>query len=438
MAFSVLVPQVGQDLTVGKIVALNVAVGDDVKKGDIVAEVESEKAVFEVEAFEAGTVLDILYEVDQEAPVLEPLMFLGTPGENLATAAKDGAVVDADPDPQANGVIALATQSADTAAVAPDDGHIIRSSPLARRLAAKHGLDLGTLIGTGPKRSIVKRDVMSALEARAGTPETPSLATAPAPLVADLPGLVTLREGVADPVLFVHGFGAELAIWRPFVERTPLSNALMALDLPTHGSAGSSEGVADFDALTDRIAATLDQAGASRLHLVGHSLGAAVVAALAGRGTLDVRSLTLIAPAGLGPWIDGAFIDGFLAADSAPALSAWMAMAVHDRAKIPDAMIRATLAAREGSELAARQRALAAALFSRNTQLFSVRDALDRFEGPARVIVGANDRIVPPAQTDGLPAQIALHMLPGVGHQPHIEAMGLVARLVTQTVRSAG
>ena len=51
MAKSILMPQVGQDLTEGRVVAMNVKVGDNVKKGDIVAEVESEKATFEVEAF---------------------------------------------------------------------------------------------------------------------------------------------------------------------------------------------------------------------------------------------------------------------------------------------------------------------------------------------------------------------------------------------------
>ena len=62
MAKSILMPQVGQDLTEGRVVAMNVKVGDNVKKGDMVAEVESEKATFEVEAFEELLILAPLHD----------------------------------------------------------------------------------------------------------------------------------------------------------------------------------------------------------------------------------------------------------------------------------------------------------------------------------------------------------------------------------------
>ena len=87
MADAILVPQVGQDLTEAKIVALNVKLGDKVAKGDIVAEVESEKATFEVEAFVAGIVISLPYGVGDLAPVLEPLMHLGQAGETIGAAA---------------------------------------------------------------------------------------------------------------------------------------------------------------------------------------------------------------------------------------------------------------------------------------------------------------------------------------------------------------
>jgi pyruvate dehydrogenase E2 component (dihydrolipoamide acetyltransferase) len=77
MAQPILVPQVGQDLTEAKIVELHVKLGDRVKKGDLVAVVESEKASFEVEAFAEGVVISLPYKVDDWAPVLEPLMLLG-------------------------------------------------------------------------------------------------------------------------------------------------------------------------------------------------------------------------------------------------------------------------------------------------------------------------------------------------------------------------
>ena len=88
MAHPILVPQVGQDLTEATIIELHVKLGDRVKKGDLVAVVESEKASFEVEAFVEGVVISLPYKKGDVAPVLEPLMVLGEPGEVVIAKAK--------------------------------------------------------------------------------------------------------------------------------------------------------------------------------------------------------------------------------------------------------------------------------------------------------------------------------------------------------------
>jgi pimeloyl-ACP methyl ester carboxylesterase len=150
-----------------------------------------------------------------------------------------------------------------------------------------------------------------------------------------------------------------------------------------------------------------------------------------------VRSLTLIAPAGLGPKINGDFIAGFVASASEVSLKVWMDLLVSDPAKLPGVLVRATLSGREGTAMAENQSRLAAGIFSGNTQLVSVREALNRYLGPVRAIVGREDRIIPFDQLDDLPAQVALHRLPRVGHLPQLEAASLVGLLVTQTVRSA-
>ncbi|MEI6099467.1 MAG: biotin/lipoyl-containing protein, partial [Alphaproteobacteria bacterium] len=84
MAQPILVPQVGQDLTEAKIIELHVKLGDRVKKGDLVAVVESEKASFEVEAFCEGVVISLPFKAGDMATVLEPMMHLGQEGETLA------------------------------------------------------------------------------------------------------------------------------------------------------------------------------------------------------------------------------------------------------------------------------------------------------------------------------------------------------------------
>ena len=430
MADAILVPQVGQDLTEAKVVALHVKLGDTVKKGDIVAEVESEKASFEVEAFAAGTVIALPYKQGDTATVLQPLVVLGKPGEKAdktqgaAPAVASAAQADAPP--------AAKSKSPAAASTARSDGGL-RSSPLARRLAAKSGLDIGRLSGSGPKGAIVQRDIEAALSAGGGRamPRMPVAGNAGSQIA-----IRGLKPGIGDPVMFIHGFGSDLSIWRPFIARVAIANPMLGLDLPAHGGS-LGQATTGFEAIVEDVAAALASNGHMRLHLVGHSLGAAVAASLADRG-FEVRSLTLIAPAGLGPKINGDFFAGFLDAGTEPALRVWLHSLVHDPKSLPDAMVRATIAARDGTGLAEGQKRLATSLFSGITQLFSIRDALARYEGPCRVIVGREDGVIPSAQADNLPAHVALHRLPGVGHLPYLEAAGLVGRLVAETVRAAG
>jgi pyruvate dehydrogenase E2 component (dihydrolipoamide acetyltransferase) len=216
-----------------------------------------------------------------------------------------------------------------------------------------------------------------------------------------------------------------------------LPNPILALDLPGHGTS-PEPAEPGFDGLVRDVEDALVEARLSRLHLLGHSLGAAVGAALAGAGGLDVRSLCLLAPAGLGPRINGEFIEGFCAAETEPALRAWLTVLVHDSAALPGALVRATMRARESGDLAGAQKRVAAALFPNGTQIFSVRAALQRFAGPTRAIFGREDAIIPPHHGEALPAAAALHRLERVGHLPQLEATQLVARLAMETVRSAG
>lgn len=443
MARPILMPQVGQDLTEGKITAILVKVGDKVKKGDIVAEVESEKAVFEVEAFETGTILEVRYAVGDMAVVLEPLMMVGEEGETLESAAASAAGFSGE-DAQS-----IAETASENITVFPketardDETALLKtgtggSSPLARRIAAAAGIDIARIPGSGPRGAVVKRDV-EAFRHASGSGTVVNFGGSASRAAPANGGAVlkTLQSGVGDPVLFIHGFGGELSAWRPFLAHLGVANPILAIDLPGHGSAASAS-ADSFDDLVAIVRATLAAEKLDRLHLVGHSLGAAVGTAIAGGGDLDIRSLTLISPTGLGPKINGDYVSGFLAADTEASLQAWLGLLVHQPASLPGVLVRATLSGREGTAMVASQRRLAAGVFAGSTQLFSVRDALNRFGGPARVIVGEQDRIVPAEHSDALPPHVGLHRLPQVGHLPQLEAAPLVGRLVSQAIRSAG
>ncbi len=419
MADAILVPQVGQDLTEAKIVAINVKLGDSVAKGDIVAEVESEKATFEVEAFVSGIVISLPFGVGDLAPVLEPLMHLGRAGETVGAAITAPAAVEAPPENLP------APGPADVGGEASG-----RSSPLARRMAAQNGLELGRIGGTGPRGAVVMRDVAAALQAR------PAATSAPLALRSGS-SVKCLQAGTGTPVVFLHGFGAELAAWLPLVARISVANPMLGTDLAGHGAA-TARAVAGFDALVDDMAQRLAEAGVSSAHLVGHSLGGAVAIALADRGDLDIRSLTLIAPAGLGPWINGDFVTGFTGAKTEAALRVWMQNLVYAPDRLGDAMVRAAFAARASAVNPGALAALSQTLFEGHTQLFSVQAAVSRLTCTCRMIFGTQDAIFRSSDADTLPGTIGVHRLAGVGHLPQVEATALVGRLIAETIRSAG
>ena len=428
MSEAILCPQVGQDLTEAKVISLRVKIGDTVKRGDIVAEVESEKATFEVEAFAAGVVVALPYKVGDLAIVLEPLVVLGVAGEK-STVKKSGAPV-AVAQPAANTIVHT------PAAVSGGQygSTSFRSSPLARRIAENHGVELRSLTGTGPHGAVVVRDVESFVASGAK-----SAALVGVPFVANDKSalhLKSIKAGTGTPVIFIHGFGAELSAWRQIAMQFKFTNPAFAIDLPGHGASPEISSV-NFQAIVEVVAYTLKANGHTSVHIVGHSLGAAVAIAISAKPEFSVRSLTLIAPAGLGASVDGNFVSGFLEAKSEAALAIQMQRLVANPASLPAALVRATFAARQASDLAGKQARVAAGVFEGSTQLFSVRSELGAYQGPARVILGKRDAVIPAAETEGvIPGHVAINRLENIGHLPFVEAEALVARLITETVRS--
>lgn len=187
MSKSILMPQVGQDLTEGVLVSWNVQVGDRVKKGDMVAVVESEKASFEVEAFEEGTVTELLYREGDAAKVLQPILHLDDGAEEGGARAQ----TQAQPPDRRQSTSPVAEPSATKSKGTRS------SSPLARRMAQQHGLDIKHIAGTGPRGAVLKRDIENAL--KAGRPPPPQLPSARADDRVET--FDRMRQAIADRLL---------------------------------------------------------------------------------------------------------------------------------------------------------------------------------------------------------------------------------------------
>jgi pyruvate dehydrogenase E2 component (dihydrolipoamide acetyltransferase) len=170
MAIDVTMPALSPTMEVGTLAKWHVKPGDTVKSGDIIAEIETDKATMEVEAVDEGTVIEIAVpEGLENVPVGTVILRLAGEGESSAPPPKPAPAAPA-PAPVA------APVAAQVAAPTPAGDRII-ASPLARRIAELQGIDLASVTGSGPRGRIVRADV----EAAAGKPAAvPADASKPA------------------------------------------------------------------------------------------------------------------------------------------------------------------------------------------------------------------------------------------------------------------
>ena len=165
-------PSLGADMEAGTLVEWLVKPGDRVKRGDVVAVVETQKGAIEIEIFEAGKIEQLLVNLNTTVPVGTPLARIRAELEvplGAVTAAPPPAApaVPLAPPPLARAPVAPPSPPP----VAPDAAARARASPAARRLAEAHGIDLSTVTGSGPAGAIIYADVERRLGEAIAPPE---------------------------------------------------------------------------------------------------------------------------------------------------------------------------------------------------------------------------------------------------------------------------
>ncbi|MHC4204678.1 MAG: E3 binding domain-containing protein [Planctomycetota bacterium] len=154
MATEIIMPQVGQDIETAIIVEWHKKENDTVNKGDIIATVESDKASFDVEAYESGVLLKRLYKEGQEVKVLTPIAYLGDPGESVEEVPSSSEVSQ---------TVVTPDSSVSTVSSEKSKKNVkVFASPSARRLAKEKGINLKNVTGTDPEGRITKEDVLNA------------------------------------------------------------------------------------------------------------------------------------------------------------------------------------------------------------------------------------------------------------------------------------
>jgi pyruvate dehydrogenase E2 component (dihydrolipoamide acetyltransferase) len=186
MATNILMPALSPTMTEGNLARWLKQEGDRIKAGDVIAEIETDKATMEVEAVDEGILGRILVPAGtQGVKVNDVIAVLVEAGEAVPAAGaapKAAAAPAATPAP-----VAAPVAAAPAPVAAPASGDRVFASPLARRMAAQAGVDISKIAGSGPNGRIVKADVDAALSRGPAPASAAAPAAAPAPIAAPRP-----------------------------------------------------------------------------------------------------------------------------------------------------------------------------------------------------------------------------------------------------------
>ncbi len=222
------------------------------------------------------------------------------------------------------------------------------------------------------------------------------------------------------PVVLLHGYAADLNGWLFTMEALARDFPVVAIDLPGHGESTKAIGDGSTATLAAAVLEVLDALKLDRVHLVAHSMGAAVATRLAAAQPARVHTLVAIAPALYpGTRLSAAFLEGIATAQRARDLQPWLEQLVTDPALVTRDMVENVVRYKrlDGVEeaLDAIRHRLASADEAQQVQADLARVA------SLVVIVGGQDRIVGQADPAGLPAGARLERIEDAGHVPHLE-----------------
>jgi len=289
-------------------------------------------------------------------------------------------------------------------------------------------LPIGALLGVLAPASVSDAEVdafIAEFQANYVPPAPEEGETGPAFQWADVDGhrlRYSKLGGDGPAVLLIHGFGGDLGNWLFTQEPLAAHAQVYALDLPGHGQSSKSVTDGSVAALAKLVAGFMRAVGIERAHLVGHSLGGAIALALAASAPEKVSSVSLLAPAGIGPTINGGYLAGFIAGESRRDMKPLLQQLVANPELITRQLIDDILKFKRTDGVPEALRAIAAGFVEGDRQKVNLRDALASLSVPVQVIWGRQDRIIPVDQAAGLPAGVKVELLDGIGHLLQMEA----------------
>lgn len=421
---SLRLPRLGETMDEARIVSWLIGPGCEFGRGDILLEVETDKAVVEVPALRAGRLVEALAQEGETVQV----------GAVIAKVMQDAPPVDADRGQEpARSVAATQPALSSPPPAAPTRGTSgnVAASPAARRSARRLGVDLSVVAGTGRRGRITRADVAAAAEG-------PGIEGEFGPFFVRLWRAGPNPEGHA---VLVHGLFGDSMMFDGLARRLARSGiGVSGLDLPGHGLASDAE--VDFHRCAEELAKQLSRMMrilAERPVLIGHSLGAALATRAVMTAGLEAGGLCLLNPIGLGAAASGRFVADVMDARDPAALRD--ALEPLGAAQLSDDRLVGLLDRMNRGR--APISAIRASVFDGNRQRISIVEDLARAEMPVTLVMSRSDRIVPwhsDGTLDNLPPNAGVHFLSG-GHSSLLteaaDVFNLIHRVVLPSARAA-
>jgi pyruvate dehydrogenase E2 component (dihydrolipoamide acetyltransferase) len=216
MPISIEMPKLSDTMTEGTLVKWRKKIGEKVAMGDVLAEIETDKATMEMEAFDDGTLAAIYVPEGGKVAVGQQIALLAVPGEKPeevaaagapAAPAAPGAAGPAAAQPAAAAPGATVAEPVAPAPAGPQER--VKASPLARKIAAQRGVDLTRVTGTGPGGRIIQRDVVAAPTGSAPAAQRPAVPPPAAPV--STPFIPPIPAGPSDRVVPLSGMRRVIA-----------------------------------------------------------------------------------------------------------------------------------------------------------------------------------------------------------------------------------
>lgn len=248
--------------------------------------------------------------------------------------------------------------------------------------------------------------------------------------------LYTREKGNGPATLvLLHGFGGHSMDWHDIQPDLARDAKVLAYDLPGHARSLAHPAAGSASGMAKAILADLDARGITRAHVAGFSMGGAVAALMALRTPDRVASLTLLAPGGFGPEISEERLARIASPEDADGLRAAMNAMCAPGFEMPTKNVAVYAAMQSIPGQRGKLAEIAEKISKGGRQGEIPRDSLRALTMPVTVVWGTADPVLPFAQSEGLPEQFRLVVVPGVGHMLTEEARKQVIQAIRTTMR---